>query len=100
MVFILKLYHMFTHLSRKRKRVNEQMFAHPTQTPKKKTSFLPHLKDEGFQRSIFMKKSSNTQFHQQQGLAIFCTYLAEAHVNRTTTVLYDDPDAWSGITRA
>ncbi|HLZ80803.1 MAG TPA: tyrosine-type recombinase/integrase, partial [Ktedonobacteraceae bacterium] len=44
------------------------------------------------------KKSSNTQLRQQQDLALFCSYLAEAHVQREATSLYTDPHAWSGIT--
>src|SRR5437660_1174860 len=42
--------------------------------------------------------SRHTQQRQHYDLDVFCTYLGEQGVSRTVESLYDDPDAWKGIT--
>lgn len=56
-----------------------------------------YVRDQVFS-TYHSKKSHNTQRRQQQDLALFCAYLAEAHVSREASALYTDPHAWYGIT--
>src|SRR5947209_19244995 len=61
------------------------------------SSVADHYANQNLLGDYHQACSANTRRRQHSELAVFSTYLAEAHVTRSSEALYTDIQAWRGI---